>query len=139
MWRLDRSPEQHNIKALGSFCITNEVKQIRRLAPITNVDGIDHNGQRPMLYAVGNGYAEAVRILLEHGADPNLRERSGETYLHTAATWRDNAEIIKALVEHRADVNAKDREGRTPLDVALEYRRKSNAELLRALGGARRP
>lgn len=134
---LDRSPEQHNIEALGSFCITNEVKQIRRLAPMTDVDGIDHNGQRPMLYAVGNGNPEAVRILLEHGADPNLRERSGETYLHTAATWRDNAEIIKALVEHGADLNAKDREGRTPLDVALEYRRKGNAELLRTLGAAR--
>lgn len=150
---LNRSPEQHRIEALGGFCITNEVKEIRRLVKVTDVNGIDHNGQCPLQYAVGNGHTEAVQILLEHGADPNTTSRAAghtpgipqrkrmsrgsKSCLHTAAAWRDNTEMISLLVKHGADVNAKDCDGQTPLDIAVESRRKSNAELLRKLGGKR--
>lgn len=135
---LDRSLGQHRIEALGGFCISNVPEQIRRLAPITEIDGLDHNGQRPMQYAVGNGHPEAVRILLEHGADPNLQEPSGATYLHTAVGWRDNIEIIQMLVDHGAEVNALDSEGQAPLDLAIALKwRKSNAVLLRSLGARR--
>jgi len=130
---LDRPPEQHRVEAICSFCIRDEIRQILRLVPITHVDGLDHNGASPLSYAVGNGHTEAAQILLAHGADPNLPTRSGETYLHVAATWRDNAEMINLLVRHGANVMARDSRGATPLDRARESRRRSNVKLLKSL------
>ena len=134
---LERTPEEHNLSALCGFCIMNNVRQVRRLAAITDVNGLNHHQQRPLGYAVGNGHKEAVQILLEHGADPNLKDRRGSSELHTAATKRVGAAIITLLIEHGADVNATDRHFMTPLDVAIENGRKSNAQLLRKHGGER--
>ena len=73
-----------------------------------------------------------------HGA---RRDRTGscveESYLHRAALSRDNGAILSLLIEHGADVNALDEEGRTPFDRAIENGCKSNAKLLRSLGGKR--
>jgi uncharacterized protein len=104
---------------------------------VTDVNALDSYGDRALARAVGEKQKEAVQILLENGADPNLREEGEESCLHRAAKSRDNGAIITALAEHGADLNALDDEGRTPLDRAIEYGRKSNAELLRGLGGKR--
>jgi ankyrin repeat protein len=45
-----------------------------------------------------------VKLLLEHKADVNAKDRDGETALHGAAS-RGHEALVKLLLEHKADVN----------------------------------
>jgi ankyrin repeat protein len=64
-----------------------------------------------------SGDAVTTRLLLEHGADPNLRNKGGSTPLHDAASF-DRLDAVKALVQHGADISLKNREGFTTLQLA---------------------
>ena len=73
----------------------------------------------PLGYALWNcsqpTNPRVVRWLLNHGADPNVRDHNGETSLHLALK-SGMIEIVRVLVEHGASVKVKDRLGMTPLD-----------------------
>jgi hypothetical protein len=59
---------------------------------------------------------QAVRLLLEHGADPNA-PTNGSPLLHQSL---DRGEaFVRLLVEKGAKLDLKDATGRTPLDIAL--------------------
>ena len=58
-------------------------------------------------------------MLLEHRADPNVREQGGYTPLHAAAQNGDEG-MIRTLLYGGADLNAKSNDGKTPLDLAAE-------------------
>ena len=78
---------------------------------------IRENETAPFREDIDRKPANAVRVLLEGGADPN-RPTSGEsTLLHDAARAR-NLEIIRALAEHGAKLDALNGSGLTALDVA---------------------
>ena len=66
------------------------------------------------------GSSPVVRVLLEHGADPNVAERStGATPLHDAART-GFLETVRLLVEARADPQARDSAGCLPVDLARQ-------------------
>lgn len=85
---------------------------------------------------------DAVRFLLERGADVNAANADGRTALHGAAHVRSDA-LVQMLVDHGAEVLAGDRRGITPLMIAEGGGHillpglggGSTADLLRALGG----
>ncbi|KAH9028692.1 ankyrin repeat-containing domain protein [Lactarius pseudohatsudake] len=70
-------------------------------------------------------YPRIVGLLLEHGTDPNGRDRWRRTPLHVLSTsglrlvLLLRLEIARVLLAHGADVGAEDGERRTPLQVAL--------------------
>jgi ankyrin repeat protein len=61
--------------------------------------------------------ADAVRALLEGGADPDRRLGNGSTILHDAAR-SNNIEIIRVLADHGAALDALNGDGLTALDIA---------------------
>jgi len=64
------------------------------------------------------GFMPAIRFLVEEvGMDVNLRDYSGHTALHHAAS-RGDEEMIRYLVDHGADVTMVSREGQTVADMA---------------------
>jgi ankyrin repeat protein len=84
---------------------------------------------------------EALRLLLDLGADVNQMNQNGNTALHGAAT-RQAPAIIEFLVENGADLHAQNIKGWTPLDIALgqlDFRIPANEEvaavLQRLMGG----
>ena len=71
----------------------------------------------PLTVAVRGGYAEAVKLLLDHGADVSRTNHADETMLHlNAGTW--NAQITRMLLDAGAPLEQKDRHGRTALHIA---------------------
>jgi ankyrin repeat protein len=60
---------------------------------------------------------QAIRLLLDQGADVNAAGANGATLLHQSV---DRGEaFVRLLVEHGAKLDVKDSSGRTPLDIAL--------------------
>jgi ankyrin repeat protein len=60
---------------------------------------------------------QAVRLLLDRGANVNAAGANGATLLHQSV---DRGEaFVRLLVEHGAKLDLKDSSGRTPLDIAL--------------------
>ena len=59
-----------------------------------------------------NGSAEAIRLLLEKGADANAKNNEGWHALQLAAK-QGNLEIVKLLLDKGADINASNNLGGT--------------------------
>jgi uncharacterized protein len=84
-------------------------------------------------------FVEAVKLLLDLGADVNAANDLNETALHGAA-YRGLNDIVQLLVDKGATLNAKDKQGRTPLNIAEgvvivgTYSNPHTAALLRRLG-----
>ncbi|HSB00012.1 MAG TPA: ankyrin repeat domain-containing protein [Anaerolineales bacterium] len=73
----------------------------------------------PLQSAVAARHEKIVKMLLEHGADPNVREQCGYTPLHAAAQNGDE-EMIRTLIYGGADMSLKGNDGKLPLDLARE-------------------
>ena len=90
----------------------------------------DGLGGGPLHRAVRTGGdTEALRVLLEAGADVNAQDRDAHILLDWAVHSRDT-EVLRMLLEAGADVSAQDREGNTFLHWAVRSR---DTEVLRML------
>jgi len=75
--------------------------------------------EKGLLNASGYRHLDVVRFLLEKGADPNARNRGGETALHWASFGPD-PDIARLLLQRGAAVDARDNRFQgTPLDWTL--------------------
>jgi len=73
------------------------------LARLSSPDA-PHKGWTGLHAAAQNGHTDAVRLLLEHGADPNAREAGDNTYpLHWAAAGR-HLETARVLLDAGGEV-----------------------------------
>ena len=72
-----------------------------------------------LAYAVWGNQPEAVRFLLEHGADPNQPDGDKNYHpIHWASYKSDHAECAQLLVDYGADPAMKTARGFTPLQLA---------------------
>jgi ankyrin repeat protein len=92
-------------------------------------------GDTALHRTVSSKRIETQRILLELGADVNMRARSGETPLMRAVVT-DNVEGIFELLKWKPDLHAVDAEGYTALDLAKECGRGEIAEILEQTGAS---
>ena len=86
-------------------------------API-NVHSRNSIGAAPLQSAVAGRHRKIAKMLLEHRADPNIREPNGYTPLHTAAQNGDD-EMIRTLLYGGADLLLTSDDGKTALDLAM--------------------
>lgn len=77
-------------------------------------------GSTPLMYAVLYADPEAVRLLVDAGADPNPKNEAGATALMWAV---DDFDKTRILLRHGADPNARSDDGRTPLLTATTWPR----------------
>ena len=77
------------------------------------------NGETALMIAAGAGSLDAVRQLVQHGADVNAAEpRGGQTALMWAAA-EGHSDVVAGLIEMGANVNAASKAGFTPLVFAV--------------------
>jgi ankyrin repeat protein len=75
--------------------------------------------------AISNGCIDIMEMILKSGADINVRDDSGKTFLHwimynIRINVIDIENLVNALLEKGADVNAADKGGKTLLHCAAE-------------------
>ena len=78
---------------------------------------------------------KAVQLLLEHGANINLRNHMGQTALHKALQ-RGHLGILVLILKDNADVNAFDLNGLTPLHLAISEALPKAVQLLLGHGAS---
>jgi len=85
------------------------------------VDAIAANPTRvmPLHSAASARNLEAARLLLAHGAPPNVRQQGGWAPIHAAAQNGDRS-MVELLLSHGADASQANDEGKTPAMVASE-------------------
>jgi uncharacterized protein len=81
--------------------------------------------------AVSRLHADVVRILLDAGANPNVRQSAGWTPLHAAAMNGDLTSV-ELLLASGADPTATNEEGRSVIDLADESGDDATADRIRA-------
>ena len=140
--RIEDSPTTNNIDRAASLPLiklllekganvnarTREVPPPRKwLYSLNDVSWVDFTGQTPFLRAAFSGDTTVMRLLLEHGADPNIPTNSNTTALMAASgvgwvvqqTYTESMpsllEAIRICIEHKADVNAVNSMGLTAL------------------------
>jgi len=77
-------------------------------------------GVSPLHSACASRSVNVVKLLLDHGADPNAAEGNGMTPLHTAAGG-GNREIVDMLLAAGADKTRRATDGSTAADVARAH------------------
>jgi len=88
-----------------------------RAPAMTGGPGYIRDGDAPYREPGSRDALEALRLLLEAGADPNAIAPDGNTLLHQAVGTR-NLEIIQALADAGVEFEHTNEDGLTPLDIA---------------------
>jgi ankyrin repeat protein len=101
-----------------------------------NLTADPSGGKAPLHMAVVFADIGLARLLLDNGADVNVRNKAGATPLHEAARM-GLKQMVTLFIENGAEINARDQCGATPLDYAMAYylHVKAVAEILRKYGG----
>lgn len=96
----------------------------------------DSEGRTPLMRAMFSGEHGflCAQVLLEAGADPNVRNHNNWTILHCAVFHGScSAGTLLELLNHGALPNARDSHGRTPLHTVMLSARTDASELVRIL------
>ncbi len=123
---------------LGDATLSDSSEAVKEAVSQNGLTDIHHShddsptsdeGGSSLHTALANRGVDAVRRLLDRGADVNERGEIFWTLLHVASK-DGKLEVAKALIEYGADVNPRDITGWTPLHVAARYGHTDVARLL---------
>ena len=117
------------------------VGDLRRLEALLRQDAVwayqvSADGWAPLHLAAAFGGAEAVALLLEHGAHVHQFSRNPmrNQPLHACISLSQDLRTVRLLIEQGADVNAAQAAGFTPLHQAAAAGRQDIADLLLEAG-----
>ncbi|XP_075776019.1 IQ motif and ankyrin repeat domain-containing protein 1 isoform X10 [Pelodiscus sinensis] len=88
-------------------------KAIRLFNHIRMVECTDANGNTPLSEAAGGGHPNAIKLLIENGANPNCKGAFGRTPLYRAA-FGGHMAAVEMLLQYGADPRLYADDGNTP-------------------------
>ena len=115
---------------IGSLLCSVSIIDTKRLLLFIE-KGVDVNTKcngNTLLYKIANEYGdlELAKLLIEKGADVNVRDAQGDTPLHKS----DNTKLAKLLIENGADIKLRNNKGNTALHEAVAKNNIKTAQLL---------
>ena len=99
--------------------LENVVHEIENVA---NVNTLFDDGFTPLTKCSTFSHynLEIAKVLLERGADVNIRDRDGKSVLHRCC-YNNYPEILKLILKYNPDINIREGFNRTPLMIAAHY------------------
>lgn len=114
---------------------TAEIESL--LAAGVPVDAPDMVGWTPLVWAAAYLHYDAVKLLIDRGADLEAIGRSGKnsgTALMWAAKKVNSRRVVELLLDAGADVNGSDQYGRTAIMLAARHGQVDSIHMLLARG-----
>jgi len=108
----------------------------------SDINYTDHSGKSALFHAVDNDLLDIVKLLIENGADVNMKlekRKQMSLLMYTIEKYISNyndpndkniPDMIKYLIDNNALINDRDIEGNTPLIYALKNRDSRTAHYL---------
>lgn len=87
----------------------------------------DKEGRTPLMSATYPVQVASLKLLLEHGANPNLRGPQNKTALMIQYS---DPEAVELLIKHGAKVNLQDKFGNTALSLAVGFNKVESVKVL---------
>lgn len=97
-----------------------------------NVNAQLRDGTTPLSMAIHYEDLPVMGVLLDEGADTELKDRDGKTVLHAAVEKAHSVAVVRRLLRHGADAGAVSSDGWTPLMRAANRGRPRVVDLLLA-------
>ena len=134
---LDAGANPHIANDTGNICLheavrgdcSKEVLQ-RIISHSVDVNATNMYDITTIMIACEKGNIDAINVLLNAGADPNIVNFNGATCLHCALSGGCSPEILQTIINHGVDVNAKKNNSKTALIRACE---KGNSNAIKVL------
>lgn len=94
------------------------------------LNSLDENGKTLLHYAAEKGDQETICMLVESGAEINIKNKLGETPLHFLTHLENGTKMIEYLLNKGAYIESRTNAGNTPLHNACYF---GNAEAFKIL------
>jgi ankyrin repeat protein len=120
--KVSGKPEQQlKNEALRMAAIKGNFTRAQKLlAEGAEVDCKDVNSLTPLYFAASHGFDNITRLLLEHGASPDVgKDKDLEGSALSQAAYWGHFDVVRTLVEYKADLNLKGYELRSALHEAI--------------------
>lgn len=126
------SIDVHEAAAVGDLARLNALLS----AEPSLIGSLSSDGWTPLHLAAAFGGANAVALLLSHGADVHAYSKTAmrNQPLHAALALSNSTDPIALLLKHGANVNARQMGGYTPLHQAASAGKTVAVEMLLAAG-----
>lgn len=108
---------------LLKFLQENDLEGFKENLDMDSIEEIDEERNTILHHCVEKGAYDFVDALVYNGADPNVKNRYGETPVHIAAR-NDMDEIMELLLEFGGDVTVKNNHQRSALNLATTLKSK---------------
>ena len=109
-----------------------DVASVRQLiAAGTDVNAKSGDGSQALNAAAVYNQHDVIKLLLAHGANPNVRNREGDTPLVCATKYAGgDPTTVKLLVDAGTNLGIADNDGKTALDYAMQQNQQGAVALL---------
>ena len=112
------------------------VKQILQRSKFSNINRQDNDGHTILFsYCMEGSHVDIIKYLVDNGADPNIKDKRGNTPLSYVChnydlSDNDTLEVVKLFIEHGADVKIKYDMLYSCLSYSLDYDKVNTAIFL---------
>jgi ankyrin repeat protein len=100
---------------------------------VSDINKLSDYGEAPLYWALSAANYEGADLLIEYGANIDLKNISGNTLLH-AAVENNDLQAVKYLVEKGANLDPENEWGETPLQLSQAYEFTEISEYLKEMG-----